>query len=338
MTTSVLQNIFSNPSFSQASLTKSINIIPNMYGRLNELDLMPSEGITTTTVLLEEFNGTLNLLPQNVRSGPATKNKIGKRGIRSLVVPHFSLEDTIRPDEIQNVREFDGAGQESAAKVILKKLTSMKNKHKITLEYMRCGALLGVVKDGDGTVITNLFTEFGITEKSVNFVFGTTTTDIRAKCFEVIRHIEDNLKGETMTRVHCLASPEWFDAFVSHPDVKDRFKYASSNAALQDDVRKSFSFAGITFEEYRGVADDTSGVAQKFIPANTARFFPVGTMDTFQTYFAPADFMETVNTVGQEMYAKQSLMKYDRGVELHTQMNPLPICRRPALLVKGTIS
>jgi len=53
---------------------------------------------------------------------------------------------------------------------------------------------------------------------------------------------------------------------------------------------------------------------------------------------APADFNETVNTLGQPLYAKQEPRKFDRGTDLHTQSNPLPICHRPGLLIKVVAS
>ena len=59
-------------------------------------------------------------------------------------------------------------------------------------------------------------------------------------------------------------------------------------------------------------------------------------LDTFATYFAPADFNETVNTLGQALYAKQEPRKFERGTDLHTQSNPLPMCHRPGVLVKLT--
>ena len=67
-----------------------------------------------------------------------------------------------------------------------------------------------------------------------------------------------------------------------------------------------------------------------------AQFFPTGTTETYQTCFAPADFIETVDTLGLEVYAKQKTTVFDRGVEIHTQSNPLPMCMRPAVQVKGT--
>lgn len=53
---------------------------------------------------------------------------------------------------------------------------------------------------------------------------------------------------------------------------------------------------------------------------------------------APADFNETVNTLGQPLYAKQDSRKFERGTDLHTQSNPLPMCHRPGVLVKLTMS
>ena len=56
----------------------------------------------------------------------------------------------------------------------------------------------------------------------------------------------------------------------------------------------------------------------------------------FSSASAPADFNETVNTLGQSLYAKQEPRKFERGTDLHTQSNPLPMCHRPGVLVKLT--
>lgn len=96
--------------------------------------------------------------------------------------------------------------------------------------------------------------------------------------------------------------------------------------------------SGIIFEEYRGQARDADGTVRKFIADDEAHAFPMGTMDAFETLFAPADFVETTNTMGLELYAKQEIRKFGRGVDLHTQSNPLPICYRPGVLVKLTSS
>jgi hypothetical protein len=81
-----------------------------------------------------------------------------------------------------------------------------------------------------------------------------------------------------------------------------------------------------------------SGNLRRFIEPGEGQAFPEGTLDTFATYFAPADFNETVNTLGQPLYAKQEPRDFGRGTDLHTQSNPLPMCHRPSLLVKVVAS
>ena len=198
------------------------------------------------------------------------------------------------------------------------------------------GALKGVILDADGTTIYDLYSEFGITAKSVNFVLGTAGTEVLLKVLEVKRHMEDNLKGEFMSGIHCLCSSGFFDALTTHAKVKEAYARWKQGQILFSDNRTHFSFGGVTFEEYRGQATDADGNVRKFIADDEAHFFPLGTATTFRTYFAPADFNETANTLGLPLYAKQEPRKFGRGTDLHTQSNPLPVCLRPEILVKGT--
>jgi hypothetical protein len=56
----------------------------------------------------------------------------------------------------------------------------------------------------------------------------------------------------------------------------------------------------------------------------------------FRQYNAPADFVETANTIGLPRYAKQAVdQQFARWVMLHVQSNPLPICTRRRVLIKG---
>jgi hypothetical protein len=214
----------------------------------------------------------------------------------------------------------------------------MRNKHAITLEHLRMGALKGVILDANGEVIYDLYREFGITQSVVNFVFSSKDTDVRTQCTHALALIDENLKGEYMTDAHCLCSKEFFAALISHAKVKEAFAIWQQGAMLINDVRKGFTFGGVTFEEYRGQATDSEGRPRRFIAPGEAHLFPLGTVDTFATYFAPADFNETVNTLGQPLYAKQEPRKFDRGTDLHTQSNPLPMCHRPGVLIKLTMS
>jgi hypothetical protein len=339
-------DIFGNAAFSSTSLTQAINIVPNDYGRIRDLGLFSDEPIPTTTVSVHYENGTLNLLPTRERGAPSSLGMPEKRNARQFACFHIPHDDFVRADDVQNIlaRVGQDGVLESVETLVNRKQIVMRRKHAITLEHMRMGALRGEILDSDGSSLLNLFTAFGVTQKEIDFVLGTAGTDVGAKIDEVVSYIEDNLKGETMDSVHVLASPEWFSKLIGHATIKDAWKYYDGlYNVLRENVRKKFVHRGVTFEEYRGSAnylqeDGTYGT-RRFIPAGEAIAFPMGTTDTFSTYWAPADFIDSVNTLGEEIYVRQAVdPEFQRWVKIHSQSNPLPIVKRPALLVKLTSS
>jgi len=330
-------NPFLNDAFNMVALTAAVNRVPNAYGRIGQLNLMPPEGIRTRTIIIEELNGVLNLLPTMPVGAPATLGTQAKRKVRSFVIPHIPHEDVVLPDEVQGIRAFGSENElEALSALIARKLTTMRAKMDITLEHLRAGALKGVILDADGSTLYDLCSEFGVAAKSINFALGTAGTEVITKCLEVKRHIEDTLRGEFMTGIMCLCSQGFFDALTTHPKVKEAYSRWQQGQLLFSDNRTNFTFGGITFEEYRGQATDIAGTVRKFIADDEAHFFPLGTATTFRTYFAPADFNETANTIGLPLYAKQAPRKFERGTDLHCQMNALPLCMPPEMLVKGT--
>jgi hypothetical protein len=159
---------------------------------------------------------------------------------------------------------------------------------------------------------------------------------VQGKCREVLRDIETELKGETMTAVLALVSPGFFDKLISHAKVEEAYKYFSSTGAqpLREDTRRRFPFAGIVFEEYNATVTLSTGATETLIPASEGIAFPLGTMDTFVTYGAPANLIETVNTMGLPIYARQIARPDGSAIDVKTEASPLPVNKRPRLAVK----
>ncbi len=333
-----MNNPFDNPAFSMSALSTAINILPNNYGLMDQMNLFPAKPVRFRQIAIEEKNGVLSLLPTLPVGSPGTVGVRGKRKLRSFAIPHIPHEDVVLPEEVQGIRAFGMESElQSISNVMVEHLQTMRNKHAITLEHLRMGALKGVILDADGSMLYDLYDEFQITPKVVDFKFSNVDLDVKKVCLGIKRYVSKNLQGEFMTGIHCLVSPGFFDALTGHANVKEAYKDWQTGLALRSDLRTGFTFAGITFEEYFGEASDGT-TTRSFIGEDEGHAFPLGTVDTFATYFAPADFNETVNTLGQPLYAKQVPRKFDRGTDLHTQSNPLPMCHRPGLLVKLTMS
>jgi hypothetical protein len=334
-----LLDAFNSKAFDMLEMTAAVNKQPFVPGRAGSLGIFESRGVTTTQIMIEEQSGTLVLVPKTERGAPPNQNKHAKRVARSLVVPHLPMEDTIMASEIQNVRAFGSTELQGVEEVRNQRLNEMRNKIAATIEYQRIGAIKGVLLDSDGsTTIYNLFTEFGVSQDTVDFVLGTSTTDILGKTVEVAGLIEDELGAAVYDHIHVFAGKTWWAKFIAHAKVTDAYKYFEARGQRynpnRDDMRyRGFEFGGVVFEQYRGKVGGIS-----FIADSEAYAFPVGVPGLFQTAFAPADFLDTVNTVGLPMYSKAEMMKYERGVNVLVESNPLSICTRPKVLIKLSTS
>jgi hypothetical protein len=331
-------DMLNDDAFSTVGLTDAINMVPNNYGRVGQLNVFPFKPVKSALVAVEIKNGVLNIIPQQPRGGPANQNQGGQRSMRFFPIPHFPLEDIITAEDLDRLRAFGSADRVvGLAELIAEKQEEMAPKHHITWEFLRNGALQGKVMDVSGAVILDLFTEFGITEKTMAFALSNATTNVNAKCRGIYRHIVKELRGDNLTYVHGLCGEEFFDDLVEHPKVREAYLNYQGMNPLRDDLSRGFKHQGIFFEEYTGEATDPEGNTKVFIPKDEARFFPMGTTQTMRTYCAPGDFLETVNTLGKPLYSKIAPdAKLNRFVELHSQSNVLPICLRPATLVRGT--
>ena len=296
------------------------------------MKLFSDEGVSTLTVAIEMQNGVLTLVPTAPRGSPGAAKNVERRNVRNFTPVHLPQRVAVMADEVQGLRAFGSETDEEVAMAYLtKKLAIARRDLDITHEWQRMGCLKGIVLDADATtLIYNYFTEFGVTQGTQALALSVTTTKVLQLCVAIKRKIEDTLGGVMSSGVRVLCSAEFFDAFTSHPAVIEAYKYQQSNF-LRTDNRDGFEFGGIVWEEYRGTIGGT-----RFIAANKAYAVPMGVPDLFKTIYAPAPYMESVNTMGLPFYAKQKSLDYDVGLEVQAQSNPLHICTRPDAVIELT--
>jgi hypothetical protein len=340
----IMLDIFKSDAFSLLSLTDAINNLKFVPGRLGKLGLFTSTGVTTTSIAIEEKNGVLILVSPSPRGAPGQTVDKGKRKIRNLSIPHFEINDAIMADEVQGVRAF---GSETELETVIGKVNERLGEHNqsfsATEEYARVGAFKGIITYADGST-TNLFTEFGVSQPSeMDFDLDNANPAegvLRRKCAAVLRGMGAAFNGLPFSGVLAQCGDAFFDDLVAHKEVRDTFKNTSQAGELRSGyittpnqetlIYSTFEFGGIIWENYRGQVGDTA-----FVDTNKCHFAPTGAPGLFRTYNGPADYNETVNTLGRRLYAKQYPMQNDKGVNLDVQMNQLNICTRPKCLQGG---
>jgi hypothetical protein len=324
-------------AYTTLELTLAINKLPVNPGRIGRMNLFRRKGITTEVAAIEEKHGRLGLVATAARGTMPNVKSGSKRELRYFKCPHIPLNRTVMADEVQGVRAF---GEEDANEVFNTKLNDameeMKQDMEATLEWHRAGAVSGKILDADGsTVIYDIYDEFGLTETEK--VIGT-NQDMKAWTRDLARSIEDSLGQTPYQKIGVLCGDEMFDFILGQESIAHAFAVGMENEFFKTQQAaiggndQGFDFGGVTFFNYRGKVG-----SQFFIPTDEGRAFPIGCPDMFIEYNAPAPFMETVNTIGKPFYAKQKLLDWDMGVELHTQTNTLYMPTRPAALRKIVI-
>ena len=327
--------------FELVDYTQELLLVPNKWGLINELGIFDNEPVSQHSVTVESRDGTLGLVTDKVRGERNNVSKDDTRTLRSFAIPHFPLDDAIKPQDVQGKRAYGSADQaETEAAVMARKLERIRSNHAITLEAARAYALTtGAIYAPNGTVSGNFYTDFGVTRKSIDFVLGTAGTDLTAKSEEGIAHIQDNIQtGEVVSNIIVLCSPAFFGKLINHASVKEAYKYYTSTQEplrqrLGSGLYRRFVHGGVEYIEYRGSYNGTA-----LIPAGEAYMLPTGTQDMFKTYFSPANKFDFVNTLGEEAYVFTYRDPKGAEIAIESEANFLNLVRRPQAVVQLTTS
>lgn len=325
-------DIFNNDAFSLTRLTQTIVDIPRVPTQIGDEGLFQEYGINTLSMMIERQGGALKLVPTAPRGGIPEPVGLTNRKLFPVAAVHLPQSAAIMADEVQGVRAFGSETEvDSVMNLVRRKAAQMKQNLDLTMEYQRLGAIKGQVLDADGTtVLWDLYSIFGMTQQTVFFNLGSATTDVKQKCVDLKRKLQIALGGRPLGNVIVRVSTDFFDQLVGHASVKKAYDQWMNGQFLRESQDETdFTFAGVTFRQYIG---GTS--AGDFIASGLGYAHPTGIPGMFQTAYAPANFMETVNTNGLPYYLKQDRMKYDVGVELFSQSNPIHLNTLPEAVIK----
>lgn len=340
-------DIFDQDAFSVTTMSDAMRELKYVPSFISSLGLFQTTSIDTLDVVIEkDKDQNVFLVPASPRGAPGKTFGRNRRAMRRLGVPHFQVDDAIYADEVQSVRAF---GQERAVETFQNKIANrgaeVRQSFALTEEYHRLSVITkGQLLDADGSILFNYYTEMGeAVAAEVDWdLDNAAPVDgiLRKKATALTRAMGTTLDGLPYSGVMALCGDAFFDDLIAHKEVRDTYKniaeaitlrqayIQNNNGSVQKGVWGSFTLFDITWVNYRG--GQTIG-----IDTNEAKFVPLGVPGLFRSVYAPADYIETVNTMGLEMYAKQWQMPNDKGINLEFQSNVLHYCTRPRVLMRA---
>lgn len=326
-------DIFNDDAFSVTSLSQTITDIPDVPTKLGDKGLFQEEGISTLTFMIERQGSSIKLLPTAPRGGVREPVALGPRKLIPLQALHIPASWSVLADEVQGIRAFGSETEVMQAQTLVqRKLANVRASMDLTHEHMRVGALKGQVLDADGSLLLDVYDAFGMTQQTQFWNIAVAANgDPKASIITLKSMIRAKMGGRSFGKIRVICSLGFFTALVQNSKMLKAWELWSQGAYLRTDQVNGgdFEFAGVVFEVYDG---GTS--AGDFIPDGIAYAYPEGVPGMFQSKYAPADYMETVNTQGIPFYAKQEPMPFNKGVAGEAQSNPIHFNSLPEAVIK----
>lgn len=335
-------------SFKTADFVEGITNTPLQYGYINNQNDFNTKSTSQTAIIFDKDSTSISLLPQ-VNRGDRAHTQGKERGGETFALPlaYFKHADRITGDDVQSWREVGATVETTLAKATAAKLEDMKRAWNQTQEYMKLQAKKGVFKTPDGKVMADMFSEFGITQTTIDFALATSTTDIDQKIRLLKSAIAKNVQtGGSIGGVEVLVDPVFFDKLISHPNIKNAYvQYANSGKqVLRDDMSEymkwgimdHFEHRGVKFVSYDATFNLPNGTQEVAFADSTGLATAIGVKDLFRGYHGPSVKLSEANQPGQEIFMRVYPDDRDEFVEFEMEAAPLYFCTRPASLIKLT--
>lgn len=362
--------------------TSEVNDIANQYGLLNGSGLFGGSGTSQLSVVFDKTTNEIRLLDQRTRAGQGpSRNNDRRVETFSLALPYFLHADYVTPQDIQGHR-MPGTpdSAESLAHVIATKLEDMRYAVDQTREYMKIQAIKGLTLDGGGTAIADMFDLFDLTAASadyeIDFALGTTagyTIDLAIANLK--RTVSKNAKtGGRMGKIEVMVTPEFFDALVTNPQIREAYLHYQVRNNRSDAVRgdmarfedwgvvDTFEHKGVLFYSYdaefnRDNGDGSTSIVRGLGALNSEEAnsrdsiwssdpgsdelrrqqgYAVirGSRDMYKGVWGPSNTLSGANSVGAEMTLLQYTDPKDKFHEMELEMSNLYYMTRPQSSIK----
>ncbi len=287
--------------FGVVPMTEAINKLPATTTILRSLGLFAPLPITTTSVRIEERDGTLSLVPNVPRGSQGQSVAPKPRQVHSFEVTHLPKQDVVMADDVQNVRAFGTQNKaETVAELVNDKLQDQKGDLEYTREHLMLGAIKGRLLDADGSVIVDLYDRFKVKPTKFDIKLSDDKTLVGQDMDTIKRALRKHLKGESLNGYYVLCGQEFYSDLIHHASIRKLYEFYKTNTFVDKQTHESFSHQGVTYVCY-----DHEFASGEKLADNEAKLVPKGTRKMFKEAFAPANMTKTVNTKGKPYYASR---------------------------------
>jgi len=319
------EEIFDNEAFTLASLTTGYNSATNIDADV--LNMFTVENVENRTVMIVKSGTELQvLMPGEIGNNPNI-DVADKESAVPVSLIRYPFETYIVPSDLTRIASLKDKKLKASELAVLVKtqMTKHKANHRYTAAFTAYSALKGIVKNKNGSILTNLFNTLEVEERKVDLKLGTPGINVPLLLKGIKKDTKTNAKKHghmTISGVTCRLGQDVIDRILNHKSIKEFYGeevHAKRVVQFADDS-SGINICGIHFITDEADAVETKGAS-----------YPTGINNLFCMLRAPADVLSG-GTNQRECYITKKMKDHDEGMEIRSRAIYLPICRDPSLL------
>jgi hypothetical protein len=317
--------------FTAVQYTEVINQIATPREYLGAAHFTYREDLATSNFRIPIYRGESVIQEAIAPGAPRPTYGDSAEHLLSATLARFAERKPITPSDLRRIKDLsDPAQEESFAKLINRRLTEIKNRFAATKEYLRIGAILGTVTDGNGAKL---------------FEFKTNQAPLEFKSADpenIFAQIEDQIGAE-------FGYNPGFIGYVSRKFFNKAWSYAIANDLVQKGIvakeRLSENGSEVGVINYNGVIlrplvtnyNSKKGENKPFLADGSAVFVPKDD-EAFREYYTNAEHTKAMETAASEYFSDVEELPEGQGYVLIAESVSLPVCVRPYAVRKAVWS
>jgi hypothetical protein len=331
--------------------TDDINNVDISGGLFSNTGLFSRYTTSQDAIMFEKSDFNTVLLKPTSRTEHNTQKSPAKRSsIHTLAMPYFNTQDYISRKDVQGyVQAGTDMIPETIANVVTDKMVHMRNSEMLTKEYMAFKAVQGVSVAPDGTVLADMFAEFGAAQEVLTWTLSDPNFDVRNAVTELKTKLQKSLRtGGVIRAIEVPVGYEFFNALISHPMVvadyhayafRDRAYYLDGDSTFSEyGVQNAFTYMGVTFmtidNYYNLPAADGSFTQEEALATDEGFTMIRGVNDLYRQYVGNSNKLADANQQGRDLYMYQWDDPKGNFIELEMEFSTLYFPTQPQVIKK----
>jgi len=319
-------------TFNPIALTNFINQENYSVSSLDkDLNFNVDESLTKIIAIDKETNSIYPLT--SVAAGEAAPEaEIYTRSTVFVPIPRFAERDSITTDEINDIRDSGSMALKNLESERDKRLISMGRRHEITKEFERIGAVKGIIYDGAGNELLDVYAAMGAGEQetltydttAANFNINNALMDAKERC-------EDELGSYFASGFVVLQGKDVFKKVRGLPSTEKAFLNVLDNVFQKTDNRDDgYTLASNVRLKSYGRLKDKSG--NYFLDPNASYIIPIA--DGFMNQIHGPSTISTYKGTILPYYVAVEEMEFNQGVKILTESRCITYAARPKAIKK----